>query len=35
MKPEFDDIRIIANEVGLPLRRVEEIVSLRASKKYQ
>lgn len=35
VKPEFDDIRIIANEVGLPLRRVEEIVSLRASKKYQ
>jgi uncharacterized protein (DUF111 family) len=35
VKPEFDDIRIIANEVGLPLRKVEEIVSLQASKKYQ
>ena len=35
VKPEFDDIRMIAKDVGLPARRVEEIVSAQASKKYQ
>jgi len=35
VKPEFDDIRMIAKEVGLPARRVEEIVSAQLSRKYQ
>jgi uncharacterized protein (DUF111 family) len=35
VKPEFDDIRAIAKEVGLPARRVEEIVSVQLSGKYQ
>ena len=35
VKPEFDDIRKIAKEVGLPARRVEEIVSVQVSGKYQ
>jgi len=35
VKPEFDDIRAIAKEVGLPARRVEEIVSVQLSRKYQ
>ena len=35
VKPEFDDIRMIAKEVGLPARRVEEIVSIQASRKYE
>jgi hypothetical protein len=35
VKPEFDDIRVIAKEVGLPARRVEEIVSVQVSRKYQ
>jgi uncharacterized protein (TIGR00299 family) protein len=32
VKPEFEDIRMIAAEVGLPARRVEEIVCIQASK---
>jgi len=35
VKPEFDDIRVIAKEVGLPARRVEEIVSIQVSRKYE
>jgi len=35
VKPEFDDIRKIAKEVGLSARRVEEIVSVQVSGKYQ
>jgi len=35
VKPEFDDIGVIAKEVGLPARRVEEIVSVQVSSKYQ
>ena len=35
VKPEFDDVRAIAKEVGLPARRVEEIVSVQVSGKYQ
>ena len=35
VKPEFEDIRMIAKDVGLPARRVEEIVSSQASKKYR
>jgi hypothetical protein len=35
VKPEFDDIRVIAKEAGLPARRVEEIVSAQVSRKYQ
>ena len=35
VKPEFDDIRAIAKDVGLPARGVEEIVSVQVSSKYQ
>ena len=35
VKPEFDDIRVIAKEVGLPARRIEEIVSIQVSGKYE
>jgi uncharacterized protein (DUF111 family) len=35
VKPEFEDIRMIAKDVGLPARRVEEIISAQASEKYR
>jgi hypothetical protein len=34
VKPEFDDIHVIAKEVGLPARRIEEIVSVQVSREY-
>lgn len=35
VKPEFEDIRTVAKEVGLPARRVEEIVTVQVSKNYE
>ena len=35
VKPEFDDIRMIAKETGLPARKVEREVSIQISRKYE
>ncbi|HUO41934.1 MAG TPA: nickel pincer cofactor biosynthesis protein LarC [Methylomirabilota bacterium] len=35
VKPEFDDIRMIAKEVGLSARRVEKSVTFQISRKYE
>ena len=35
VKPEFDDIRMIAKETGLPARKVESEISVQISRKYE
>jgi len=35
LKPEFEDIRRIAREIGLPARRVEDIVVAKAAEAYR